>query len=53
MIMLLQCGGILWNDSELGIDSNGKLCEYGIEETFTLEKDAKFLSLSKSSIYYK
>lgn len=46
-------GGILWNDPELGIDWEGMLREYGIEEPLTSEKDAKHLTLSKSPKYFK
>ena len=46
-------GGILWNDPELGIDWEGMLREYGIDEPLTSEKDAKHLTLSKSPKYFK
>ena len=46
-------GGILWNDPELGIDWEGMLREYGIDEPLTSEKDAKHLTLSKSPKYFR
>lgn len=45
-------GGILWNDSELGIDWVGICREYGIDSPITSEKDSKHLTLKRSPKYF-
>lgn len=46
-------GGILWNDSELGIDWEGMFKEYGIDKPLTSDKDAKYSTLKESPSYFK
>ena len=45
--------GILWSDSELGIDWESMFKEYGIDKPITSEKDGKYLTLGMSPSYFK
>ena len=45
--------GILWNDSDLGIDWEGMFEKYDIKDPLTSEKDSKHLTLKNSQEYFR